>query len=179
MNISRGSIFVTDDRTISEITDLIGAANEHRTRSQPDRATRRRVLAGVAATSVLASCGPLDRLNAVPTAPTDDVSVIDLRDIRYWVDEASPLLIQEGLASFQRELAYRKSARLSGPPPDANFLAISGGGEDGAFGAGLLVGWTAAGTGPTVKLVTGISTGALSAPFAFMGSSHEPQLVEV
>jgi hypothetical protein len=142
-------------------------------------AARRHLLKNVASMSLLAGCGPLARLNAVPAAPQGEVSVIGLQDIRYWGDEASPQLIQEGLASVQRELAYRQSAGLSGPLPDANFLAISGGGEDGAFGAGLLVGWTAAGTRPTFKLVTGISTGALTAPFAFMGSAYDPQLTEI
>ena len=46
---------------------------------------------------------------------------------------------------------------------------MSGGGENGAFGAGLLCGWSAPGTRPTFDLVTGISTGALIAPFAFLG----------
>jgi hypothetical protein len=57
-----------------------------------------------------------------------------------------------------------------------NYLALSGGGDDGAFGAGLLVGWTAAGTRPKFKLVTGVSTGSLSAPFAFLGSEYDPAL---
>jgi hypothetical protein len=63
--------------------------------------------------------------------------------------------------------------------PPVNFLAISGGGENGAFGAGLLVGWTAAGTRPVFKGVTGISTGALTAPFAFLGSAYDDKLREV
>jgi len=53
--------------------------------------------------------------------------------------------------------------------PVSNLLAISGGAEDGAFGAGLLVGWSDAGTRPTFDLVTGISSGALIAPFVFLG----------
>ena len=57
-----------------------------------------------------------------------------------------------------------------------NYLAISGGGADGAFGAGLLAGWTAKGARPEFTVVTGISTGALSAPFAFLGSSHDNTL---
>jgi hypothetical protein len=57
-----------------------------------------------------------------------------------------------------------------------NILAVSGGGPDGAFGAGLLAGWTKAGTRPTFKLVTGISTGALIAPFAFLGAEYDKVL---
>ena len=141
--------------------------------------TRRLLLTGVAAASLVSGCAPLPRLNAVPAAPKGDVSVIGLHDIRYWGDEASPQMLAEGLASFQREVAYRNSTGVGGPLPAANYLAISGGGEDGAFGAGLLVGWTAAGTRPSFKLVTGISTGALTAPFAFMGPAYDAQLTAV
>ena len=62
--------------------------------------------------------------------------------------------------------------------PEMNFLALSGGGGDGAFGAGFLCGWTAAGTRPRFKLVTGISTGALIAPFAFLGPEYDARLKE-
>jgi predicted acylesterase/phospholipase RssA len=58
-------------------------------------------------------------------------------------------------------------------------LALSGGGDKGAFGSGLLNGWTASGTRPTFKAVTGISTGALIAPFAFLGSDYDAVLTEV
>ena len=56
------------------------------------------------------------------------------------------------------------------------FLAISGGGDDGAFGAGLLAGWSARGDRPVFGLVTGVSTGALSAPFAFLGGEYDAKL---
>ncbi|MFT5730015.1 MAG: hypothetical protein ACI8PB_004189 [Desulforhopalus sp.] len=59
------------------------------------------------------------------------------------------------------------------------YLAISGGGAEGAFGAGLLTGWTASGTRPKFMMVTGISTGALSAPFAFLGPEYDEKLREV
>jgi len=58
-------------------------------------------------------------------------------------------------------------------------LALSGGGPNGAFGAGFLNGWSAAGTRPVFKIVTGISTGALIAPFAFVGPSHDEALRKV
>jgi len=57
-----------------------------------------------------------------------------------------------------------------------HLLAVSGGGENGAFGAGLLCGWSDNGTRPIFELVTGVSTGALTAPFAYLGSSYDPQL---
>ena len=58
-------------------------------------------------------------------------------------------------------------------------LAVSGGGENGAFGAGLLCGWSEQGTRPVFELVTGVSTGALIAPFAYLGSGYDPQLRSV
>ena len=76
----------------------------------------------------------------------------------------------------QREQAYLASQGHTGPLPPAIFLAISGGGDNGAFSAGLLNGWTEAGTRPETKLVTGISTGALIAPFAFLGPKYDATL---
>ena len=60
-----------------------------------------------------------------------------------------------------------------------DLLAVSGGGDKGAFGAGLLCGWSAAGNRPKFKGVTGVSTGALIAPFAFLGSDYDEVLKTV
>jgi predicted acylesterase/phospholipase RssA len=57
-----------------------------------------------------------------------------------------------------------------------NVLVLSGGGMNGAFPAGLLKGWTEAGTRPQFDVVTGISTGALIAPFAFLGTECDAEL---
>ena len=59
---------------------------------------------------------------------------------------------------------------------DVDVLAISGGGANGAYGAGLIYGWTRTGERPEFQLVTGISTGALAAPFAFLGPAWDEQL---
>ncbi|MDP3592649.1 patatin-like phospholipase family protein [Phenylobacterium sp.] len=67
-------------------------------------------------------------------------------------------------------------ARSSAVREDFNFLAISGGAAGGAFGAGVLVGLSQAGTRPTFSIVTGVSTGALMAPFAFLGSAWDHRL---
>lgn len=60
--------------------------------------------------------------------------------------------------------------------PDFSVLVISGGGAKGAFGAGLLSGWTQTGQRPEFTLVTGVSTGALMATWAFLGPEHDPAL---
>ena len=62
------------------------------------------------------------------------------------------------------------------PTASGPWLAISGGGADGAFGAGLLTGWSQSGTRPQFAVVTGVSIGSLIAPFAFLGPSHDEQL---
>jgi len=74
----------------------------------------------------------------------------------------------------QREFgAAQRAGRPVGP---AAYLAISGGSENGAYGAGLLTGWSKRGTRPVFKAVTGVSTGALSAPFAFLGAQYDDEL---
>ena len=57
-----------------------------------------------------------------------------------------------------------------------NYLAVSGGGSAGAFGAGILNGWTASGDRPKFKVVTGVSTGALISTFAFLGPDYDDEL---
>ncbi|MEJ0061030.1 MAG: patatin-like phospholipase family protein [Terricaulis sp.] len=63
-------------------------------------------------------------------------------------------------------------------PEDGTFdvLALSGGGPNGAFGAGVLAGWTARGDRPVFDHVTGVSTGALIAPFAYLGADWDDAL---
>jgi hypothetical protein len=73
--------------------------------------------------------------------------------------------------------AFMKGFDFSGGPDHhLQLLALSGGGENGAYGAGLLCGWSEAGTRPQFDLVTGISTGSLIAPLAFLGKEYDPQL---
>jgi len=57
-------------------------------------------------------------------------------------------------------------------------LVLSGGGGLGAYGAGVLNGWSEAGTRPNFKIVTGVSTGALLAPFAFLGEEWDAKLAD-
>ncbi|HEX4611469.1 MAG TPA: patatin-like phospholipase family protein [Urbifossiella sp.] len=60
--------------------------------------------------------------------------------------------------------------------PSRNVLCLSGGGSFGAYSAGVLVGWSERGDRPEFDVVTGISTGALIAPFAFLGPKYDSQL---
>jgi len=77
----------------------------------------------------------------------------------------------DSVAEYDAALA---SAKVSGEP----WLVLSGGGENGAFSAGILKGWTATGTRPDFAVVTGVSTGALIAPFAFAGPRYDRFLEE-
>lgn len=67
-------------------------------------------------------------------------------------------------------------AKAAGTEPRVAILALSGGAEDGAYGAGVLKGWSERGDRPVFSVVTGVSTGALIAPFAFLGQEHDDAL---
>jgi predicted acylesterase/phospholipase RssA len=130
--------------------------------------------------SLLSGCAAPGRLEAVPPAQQGAAVVEGMTTgIRYWQTDDLMLLEQDALDAYAREAKMAAAAGNNGSLPPANFLAISGGGEDGAFGAGLLVGWTESGTRPEFKVVTGISTGALTAPFAFLGPRYDAQLKAV
>lgn len=122
--------------------------------------------------SALAGCaGTLPR-NAVPEALVTRAAIGGMPLVRYWGDASAAeldIIVARTLHQF-RSSSKRPPGRRD---KIENFLALSGGGSDGAFGAGLLVGWTEAGTRPRFKVVTGISTGALIAPFAFLGSEYD------
>lgn len=130
---------------------------------------------------ILTACSHPDRLAAVPAQRTAEATVLNRTDLRYWPDteQGNAAIVRDATEAYDREREERDAAGFRGPLPPAHYLAVSGGAEDGAFGAGLLVGWTEAGTRPTFKVVTGISTGALTAPFAFLGPAWDKPLTQV
>jgi hypothetical protein len=84
---------------------------------------------------------------------------------------------------YQHDFEESLKQKISSMPEGHNIedhvfkiLAISGGGANGAFGVGLINGWGASGTRPVFTLVTGISTGALIAPFVFLGGEYDTEL---
>ena len=122
--------------------------------------SRRRMLLGMASFGSMSACvGPLADLGKSPVSP----------------------ILQEALAGFRFSAEapatiwarHLNLPRLNQKP---QMLALSGGGEDGAFGAGALAGWSATGTRPEFDIVTGVSTGALIAPMAFLGSAYDETL---
>lgn len=130
--------------------------------------------------SVLQGCASTPRRReAVPSGRENDARVVGFPGgIRYHPRDAGHVgeFEQDFLESFDRERAWQQSQGGTAELGMSNYLAISGGGDDGAFGAGLLKGWTKSGTRPEFKLVTGVSTGALIAPFAFLGPAYDQKL---
>jgi predicted patatin/cPLA2 family phospholipase len=118
-----------------------------------------------------AGCATISPRNVLPQASAGQIDLEGFHNIRFWGDAPARDIEATVMADFPKT-----AARSS---PVSNLLAISGGAEDGAFGAGLLVGWGDAGTRPVFDLVTGVSSGALIAPFAFLGREHDAQLREI
>ena len=124
-------------------------------------------------------CATLDMRTPVPAELAQEAQPLNMRGIRAWGDEVPgdvTLEMRARLPHLQR-LAV-SNERVQGRSV-VNVLALSGGGSDGAFGAGLLTGWTERGTRPQFQVVTGVSAGAIIAPFAFLGSRYDPQLKEI
>jgi predicted patatin/cPLA2 family phospholipase len=106
---------------------------------------------------VVAGCS-LPR-NPVPIAQIKNAEISGFSGVRTW------------------EIGYKPDVQIkSDDSSGCSFLAISGGGAHGAFGAGFLCGWSESGERPNFKIVTGISTGSLIAPLAFVGSKYDERL---
>jgi hypothetical protein len=121
-------------------------------------------------------CAQLARLGAVSADDTGRASVLGIREARFLSNETEAIAAA-ARRLYDREVKYYASLRR--PIPPEYILALSGGGDNGAFGAGVLVGWSEAGTRPAFKVVTGISTGALIAPFAYLGAEFDPVVAEL
>lgn len=124
----------------------------------------------------LAGCGTLPR-NAVPTELIGEARIANLPDIRAWAGRPSAAMQDDLAQSFAQESPDEFPVGPDGRIRYAH-LALSGGGANGAFGAGFLNGWTKTGQRPVFKIVTGVSTGALMAPFAFLGPGYDGALRE-
>lgn len=106
--------------------------------------------------------------HAVPEKMLNDTSISGMKDIRVYSGSPSEY--------FKNDIINLvENAGIGGT---YSMLAVSGGAANGAYGAGLLSGWTQSGTRPVFKVVTGISTGAIIAPFAFLGSEYDGKLEE-
>lgn len=104
--------------------------------------------------------------------------VSGMKDIRAFSGIPSDSIKNDFLGLLERE--RKGGIPFFDPLSDHTYsmLAVSGGAANGAYGAGLLNGWSREGSRPEFKIVTGISTGAIIAPLAFLGSSYDGKLME-
>jgi len=123
---------------------------------------------------LLGGCATLPRT----PVPADQIAwavVPGMPDVRAWAGRPNRDMEEDFEQSIRDEhpeqFPVAADGRIHYP-----HLALSGGGANGAFGAGFLNGWTATGSRPTFKIVTGVSTGALMAPYAFLGPDHDDAL---
>ncbi|WP_409565055.1 patatin-like phospholipase family protein [Methylobacterium sp. J-090] len=114
----------------------------------------------------LGACGSTPRVSytaseaAAATVPGMDLSV------RAYADAAEKTFTEMAARPENKKVPFA-------------YLALSGGGGDGAYGAGILNGWTESGKRPEFSLVSGVSTGALIAPFAFVGPEYDAVLKDI
>jgi len=135
-----------------------------------------RMILLVMAMALLAGCAVAPSRNPLPEELSSQMMYdgIHIPNVRWWGD-ALPKDLIEKYAETRDQLEMQDPETFNRP---IHYLAISGGGSNGAFGAGLLNGWTVAGNRPYFHMVTGISTGALIAPFAFIGPEKDHILKE-
>lgn len=160
---------------LAAIPCILRRASEAVLSSRTAEALLRFTLLGLCVTQ-LAGC-----IAAYPRdgVPTDHMATAEVNgfpgDIRAWGDSYASVP-PDRLVLFRNERLEAAKTDPSIKPRELNVLTLSGGGSSGAFGAGILTGWTKAGTRPKFDIVTGISTGSLIAPFAFLGPAYDDQL---
>jgi hypothetical protein len=121
------------------------------------------ILTTVAATMIVAGCGSLPRPEGPLRIAADQVQRV--ADPRITIQD--PQRLEALMQDLERRIAGHEQQSM---------LALSGGGANGAYGAGVIVGWTRRGDRPVFDIVTGVSTGALAAPFAFLGPEWDDEL---
>ena len=136
-------------------------------------------LAAMAAVVLLGGCVGAALRNPLPEALIPQAQVPNIDCARSW-PLLDPAATQRAVDGVSRQLEAAQPDRFRpGGAPEFTILALSGGADEGAYGAGFLRAWSASGTRPEFTVVTGVSTGALSAPFAFLGPDYDDELAEV
>ncbi len=127
---------------------------------------------------IISACAKELFRTPVPAELEEVVEVVGMSNVRVWGDSFDPGWQADVVQSIRDE---PEGLFPRGPNGEFQYsgLSLSGGGDHGAFGAGFLKGWSASGKRPVFKVVTGISTGALIAPFALLGSEFDDTLEEV
>ncbi|MBE0534576.1 MAG: patatin-like phospholipase family protein [Phycisphaerae bacterium] len=119
-----------------------------------------------------------DRSDGVPAELTDEADLVAIKGARICGEHAARFFREDVAQSIRQE---RPGDFPPGPngAPVYKILGLSGGGSRGSFGAGYIYGWTLTGRRPQFKLVTGVSTGAMVAPFAFLGPEYNEELLDI
>ncbi|ARP97862.1 putative acylesterase/phospholipase RssA [Pseudorhodoplanes sinuspersici] len=127
-----------------------------------------------------AGCATVFPRNIVPEQLSNEAELAGMPNIRVWGDAPAESFVALFRAERHKMAAFTSAVGRSEQQSRAfNIVAISGGADNGAFGAGLLVGWSDAGTRPDFDVVTGVSAGALTAPFVYLGQGKDVQLREI
>lgn len=126
----------------------------------------------------IAGCATSLTHKPVPEIHLSTATVLDSPSIRFWGDEEADQYHKTNniVEWIQKRSQYWKQ---NNSKPIINFLALSGGGEDGSFAAGIITGWTRHGDRPEFDVITGVSAGALLAPFVFLGPEYDEVLFDV
>jgi len=130
-----------------------------------------RIFSVVCLSFILQAC--VSPRNTLPESLADQAVVPGGSAARMWGDEL-PGDVDARVELMRRQFGNDEDTNVFDRP--TTYLALSGGGANGAFGAGFLKGWSESGTRPEMTIVAGISTGALIAPYAFIGSSYDDEL---
>lgn len=133
-------------------------------------------LAAVLLVLVLSACAVMTRPDALPGGLRNAAEPLGIPGLRIYPDRVSAAGADTGL-----QVPWPTARMLAAAPAGASrdLLALSSGGDGAAFAAGLLTGWSRTGTRPRFAVVTGVSAGALLAPFAFLGPRYDHVLREV
>jgi len=127
-------------------------------------------------TTMISGCSTLGYRVAVPKEATEHAIIPNLSKVRFYADTQTftKTELNDVAVNFRKGMQRSYSKDRSW-----NVLSISGGGSDGAYGAGILNGWSKSGTRPVFDVVTGVSTGSIIAPFAFLGSKYDPVIKDI
>lgn len=139
------------------------------------------LIAAAVTVTGLGGCATSALRNGIDDAVVAQSAVVaGLPGVRYWGDEVPHDIMAEVKRRLPHMPQLAQGARQSATGrPIVEILALSGGGGDGAFGAGVLKGWTASGRRPEFEVVTGVSAGAIIAPFAFLGPRYDNDLEQI